>query len=103
MNTETKTPTASMGEIFVEVLDVLKKSGEKSAKTGKPWSMEVAQCAVRSEQGLLVGELTLPRDYPTPAKGVYKAEFEVVRGFDGKIYGGLKALHPVKASAYPKN
>lgn len=82
-------------EVLVEVLAVKNRSGV-SKSSGNAFSMEVCQCAVHGED-LLVGELILPKGHPIPQRGFYKAEFEVVVGFDKRIAGQLKALYPAKA------
>ncbi len=82
-------------EVLVEVLAVNNRSGI-SKGSGKPFSMEIAQCLVHGNE-MLVGELILPKDHPVPQRGFYRAEFEVAVGFDKRIVGSLKALYPAKA------
>lgn len=81
----------------LQILSSENKSGI-GKKTGSAYSMTICQCVVTdSETGeIKVGELTLPKDYATPAPGIYEAEFKIGIDYQTKKIGGvLVGLSPV--------
>lgn len=66
-------------------------------KSGSAYKMTICQCVVTDgETGeIKVGELTLPKDHPTPAPGTYEAEFKIGVDYQTKKIGGvLVSLKP---------
>lgn len=92
----------SMIQIFK--LDELRKG--ISAKTGKPWEMQSAQCALITPDGAIdqVGVLDVPpklREGLTP--GLYTASFAMNSNFQtGRLEAVLTGLVPVPPATPPK-
>ena len=80
----------------VEVLAYEVKSGT-SKKSGSAYSIPEAQCVLHGEDGSKkVGVLNLPKDHPAVKPGMYTPTFKVVCGFDGKMFGSIDTLIPLK-------
>lgn len=74
----------------LEILSAENKSGIGS-KSQKAFSMNICQCVVRdaSDGSVKVGELTMPKDSPLPAPGLYLAEFKIGVDYLTKKIGGI--------------
>lgn len=80
----------------LQVLSSETKAGV-GKKSGSPYSMIICQCVITDpETGeIKVGELTMPKDAPAPAAGIYEAEFKIGIDYQTKKIGGvLVALVP---------
>lgn len=87
----------------IQILSSETKEGV-GKKSGQAYKMTVCQCVVTdSETGeIKVGELTLPKDHPTPAAGIYDAEFKIGIDYQTKKIGGvLVALHQSRPENKP--
>lgn len=86
----------------LEVLYVEKREGVSKA-SGKPYSLHLAQCVIRGEDGsAIVGELSLADDKKETKPGFYEAVFELAADFDKRITAKLVSLVPVQARMQPK-
>lgn len=79
----------SMKQVL-QILSAENKSGIGS-KSQKAYSMNICQCIVRdaSDDSIKVGELTMPKDSPLPAPGLYLAEFKIGVDYLTKKIGGV--------------
>lgn len=88
------------GKNLIEVLSVQKMAG-RSAKNGKDYDMDFAQCIVRKtdpktgEAADLVGELLLPSQYKGIAPGEYSVDFVVAISLEKKIGSQVLTMTPI--------
>jgi hypothetical protein len=86
-----------MSKQKLTILDVAHRSGV-SNKTGKPWAMHEAQCALEqeSEEGkkIVVGTINLPDTLKDCVPGDYLAEFSMFRSMDGRLEPRVVSLVP---------
>ncbi|KAJ3472830.1 hypothetical protein NLI96_g13237 [Meripilus lineatus] len=88
----------AMNKQKLTVLGVVKRSGV-SRRTGLPWEMYAAQCAL--EQGtadggseILVGQINLPEQLRGVSAGDYLAEFALAQSMEGRLEPRIVSLVP---------
>lgn len=66
-----------------------------SKKTGQPWKMHKAQCALVGPDGKTqIGELNLSRALADTQPGKYLAEFELAVNYERLVVPQIVMLHP---------
>nr|WP_150679085.1 cellulose synthase [Pandoraea pneumonica] len=86
----------------LRILDILQRQGI-SMKTGRPYDMRTAQCALTqtTSEGVktVVGTVTLPEALKDTEPGDYLAEFAFAQSIDGQLVPRIVALQPYAPSA----
>lgn len=87
--------TADRSQLSAE-LEIVYVEQRSGVKAGKPWSMYVAQCLVREEDGrVITGDLVIPQGMDAPKIGRFDAHFKVGVTWEKKVGGVLVALVPI--------
>jgi hypothetical protein len=96
---------------IVQILAVLDKE-DISKKTGKPYRITEAQCALIKDDGTVdvVGGLNLPgfrpgdASRPLPTPGLYTGQFAFIRSYqDGRLQPQLTGLTPLPVDYFKRS